>query len=71
MANNKLKTRSKDTIKATADKTEELSYLEKKLGVTRKQIREAVRKVGNDRAKVEEYLWRYTPIGELLRRWCF
>lgn len=34
----------------------ELSYLEEKINVDRAAVLEAIEQVGNDRAKVEEYL---------------
>jgi hypothetical protein len=46
----------RDRIRVDAHEDYELSYLEEKLNVDRAAIREAIEQVGNDRAKVEEYL---------------
>jgi Spy/CpxP family protein refolding chaperone len=46
----------RDRSRVDAHEDYELSYLEEKLNVDRAAIREAIEQVGNDRAKVEEYL---------------
>ncbi|WP_432709861.1 DUF3606 domain-containing protein [Pedobacter sp.] len=56
MADNKNFQDGRDRSKVSGNEDYELSYLQKKLGVSREQVREAIKAVGNSREKVEEYL---------------
>ncbi|MEX6689308.1 DUF3606 domain-containing protein [Danxiaibacter flavus] len=46
----------RDRNRLSGSEDYELQYLEEKLGVSKQQILDAIKQVGNDRAKVEEYL---------------
>jgi hypothetical protein len=46
----------RDRSKVDGNESYELSYLEEKLGVSREQVKKAIKEVGNSREKVEEYL---------------
>ena len=56
MADNKNILDGRDRSKVDGTENYELAYLEKKLGVSREQIKEAIAAVGYSREKVEEYL---------------
>ncbi len=56
MADNKDMRDARDRSKINAGESYELSYIEEKLGVSRQQVEEAIKAVGNSREKVEEYL---------------
>jgi hypothetical protein len=56
MSDNKQVQDGRDRSKVSASENYELSYLEEKLGKSRKEIEAAIKSVGNDRQKVEEYL---------------
>ena len=56
MEDDKSKTDGRDSSKVSASEDYELSYLEEKLGVSRQQVKDAIKQVGNSREKVEEYL---------------
>jgi uncharacterized protein DUF3606 len=56
MSDNKQVQDGRDRAKVSASESYELSYLEEKLGKSRKEIEAAIKSVGNDRQKVEEYL---------------
>ena len=54
-----LKKRSQqDRTRVAGNEKWELDYLKEKLGVTDQQIQEAIKKVGNNRDKVEQVLRR-------------
>ena len=46
----------KDRNRMAADNEWEVEYLIDQFGATRKEINEAIKAVGNDKEKVEEYL---------------
>jgi len=48
----------RDRSKVSGSESYELSYLQEKLGVSRAQVEEAIKEVGNSREKVEAYLKR-------------
>jgi hypothetical protein len=48
----------RDRSKVSGSESHELSYLQEKLGVSRAQVEEAIKEVGNSREKVEAYLKR-------------
>lgn len=56
MADDKTKRDGRDSSKVSSGEDYELSYLEEKLGVTRQQVKDAIKEVGNSREKVEAYL---------------
>jgi len=56
MSDDKNKKDGRDRSRVAGNEDYELSYLEEKLGVLRKQVKEAIAAVGNDREKVEAYL---------------
>ena len=56
MSDNKNVTDQRDRSKVSPEESYELSYLEEKLGKSREEVRAAIKVVGNDRTKVEEYL---------------
>ena len=55
MADNKNIQDGRDRSKVDGNEDYELSYLQEKLGVSREQVREAIKAVGNSRDKLEEY----------------
>lgn len=56
MSDNKNVQDGRDRSRVDANESYELSYVEKKLGVSRDQVRQAIAAVGSNRDKVEEYL---------------
>lgn len=56
MSDDKNKQDGRDRSRVAGDESYELSYLEEKLGVSREEVRAAIKAVGNDREKVEAYL---------------
>ena len=56
MADNREKRNGRDRSRIAANEDYELRYIANKLGVTEKEVREAIAAVGNERQKVEEYL---------------
>ncbi|AOM80014.1 DUF3606 domain-containing protein [Pedobacter steynii] len=56
MPDNKDKTGGQDRNKVAADQEYEVSYLATKLGVSKAEVLEAIKAVGNDRQKIEAYL---------------
>jgi hypothetical protein len=56
MADNKDLRDQRDRNRVAGDESYELAYLEEKMGVSRQQVKAAIKAVGNDRQKVEEYL---------------
>jgi hypothetical protein len=56
MSDNKKQTDQPESKQAVSNQNYELYYLEEKLGVTRAEVMEAIKVVGNDRHKVEGYL---------------
>jgi hypothetical protein len=56
MADDKNQRDFRDRGRTATKENYELSFLEKKMGVSRSQIERAIRVVGNDRQKVEKYL---------------
>src|SRR4051794_36856600 len=56
MADNLNNRGQQDRSRVNSDEKWELAYLKGKMGVTTQQIEQAVKSVGNDRKKVEEYL---------------
>jgi uncharacterized protein DUF3606 len=58
MSDNKQMQDQRDRIRVSESESYELSYLEEKLGKSRKEVKAAIEAVGSDREKVEEYLQR-------------
>jgi hypothetical protein len=56
MPDNKKIQDARDRDRVAGDEEYELDYLVKKLGVTRDQVQQAIKAVGNNRTKIEEYL---------------
>jgi len=56
MTDNKDLRDQKDRSRVSGSENYEFSYLEDKLGVSREEVEAAIKAVGNDRFKVEEYL---------------
>ncbi len=56
MADNTQIRDERDRSRVSASESYELSYLEEKLGKSREEVKAAIKAVGNDRDKVEEYL---------------
>lgn len=56
MADDKTKKGYHDRGRVSADEPYELAYLEKDLNVSREEVQQAIKKVGNNREKVEKYL---------------
>ena len=56
MSDNKTKKDQRDRRKVAKEEGYELAHLEDKLHVSRLQIEYAIKKGGNDRQKVEDYL---------------
>lgn len=56
MSDNKNVQDGRDRSRVDANESYELSYIEKKLGVSRDQVKQAIAAVGSNRDKVEEYL---------------
>jgi hypothetical protein len=56
MADNKKNQDGRDDSKIDSNDASEVQYEAKKLGVTPKQIRDAITEVGNSRSAVEKYL---------------
>lgn len=56
MADDKQKTGGRDREQVAANQDYEVRFLSEKLGVSAETVRQAIRAVGNDRAKVEAYL---------------
>lgn len=58
MADNKKQRGAQDRSRVSAMEDYEIKYLAQKHGVTQKTVKDAVKKVGNSRAKVEAELKR-------------
>ena len=56
MSDNKTKQDGRDDSKIDSHDASEVRYAAKQLGVTPKQIRDAIEKVGNSRSAVEKHL---------------
>ncbi|MFC7524225.1 DUF3606 domain-containing protein [Parapedobacter sp. GCM10030251] len=56
MADDKNKKDGRDRERVAGNQDYEVSFLSEKLGVSAETVRRAIRAVGNDRTKVEEYL---------------
>jgi len=56
MSDNKQVQDKRDRSKVSENDSYELSYLEEKLGKSREEVKAAIKAVGSDRKKVEEYL---------------
>jgi len=56
MSDNKNLRDNRDRSRVSGNEDYELSYLQEKLGVSREQVMDAIKAVGNDRQKVEDYL---------------
>jgi len=56
MSDNKTKQDGRDDSKIDSHDASEVEYAAKQLGVTPKQIRDAIEKVGNSRSAVEKHL---------------
>lgn len=56
MADDKNKRDGRDRSRVSGSEEYELQYLAEKLNVSIDEVRNAVKKVGNDRERVEEYL---------------
>jgi len=56
MSDNKSKRGAADRNKVAGGEAYEVNYLAKKMGVTPGQVKSAIKKVGNDRVKVEAEL---------------
>ena len=48
----------RDRDRVASDEDYEIDYLVEKTGASREQVRQAIKAVGNNREKVEEYLRR-------------
>ncbi|WP_353718665.1 DUF3606 domain-containing protein [Dyadobacter sp. 676] len=58
MADDKSKRDFRDRNRIAADEEYELDYVAKEHGVSRQDVLDAIKAVGNERSKVEEYLKR-------------
>ena len=56
MADDKTKNDARDRNQVAGNEDYELDYIANKHGVSREQVEEAIKAVGNDRDKVEQYL---------------
>jgi hypothetical protein len=56
MADDKTKKDFRDRQRVSADEDYEIDYLVKKHGISRDQVREAIKAVGSNREKIEAYL---------------
>lgn len=56
MADDKTKNDARDRNQVAGDEEYEVDYIAKKHGVSREQVEEAIKAVGNNRNKIEEYL---------------
>ncbi len=56
MADDRTKKGYQDRNRVSGDEPYELAYLEKALNVSRAEVEQAIKKVGNNREKVEKYL---------------
>lgn len=56
MADDKNKKDFRDRDKVAGGESYEVDYLAKELNVSVEEIQEAIKAVGNDRAKIEEYI---------------
>lgn len=56
MSDDKSKKDNRDRSRVAGNENYELAYLQEKLGVSREQIEEAIKAVGNNREQVEAYL---------------
>ncbi len=56
MAQNKSRGISQDRKKVAGGQYHEVAYMKEKFGITSQQLSGAIRAVGNDRKKVEDYL---------------
>ncbi|WP_129714062.1 DUF3606 domain-containing protein [Pedobacter sp. SYP-B3415] len=56
MADDKNKVDQRDRSRVAGDEDYEIDYLAEKLGVSRDQVRDAIKAVGNDRSAVEKHL---------------
>jgi len=56
MPDDKTKIGGRDRKEIDNDEDYEIRYMKEKTGAFREEILQAIKKVGNDRAKVEEYL---------------
>lgn len=58
MADDKSKRDFRDRNKIAADEEYELDYVAKEHGLSRQDVLDAIKAVGNERSKVEQYLKR-------------
>jgi hypothetical protein len=56
MADNKDKRTGRDRARVAGNEDYELRYIAERMGVTENEVKAAIKAVGNDRKKVEEYL---------------
>jgi len=56
MSDDKNKTDARDRNRVAGNEDYEINYLAKELGVSADQVRQAIKAVGNDRAKIKDYL---------------
>lgn len=56
MSDNKNSRDNRDRNRVAGNEDYELSYIQEKLGVSRQQVLDAIKAVGNDRQKIEDYL---------------
>ncbi|MGN7785821.1 DUF3606 domain-containing protein [Niabella sp. 22666] len=56
MTDDKTKNDARDRNQVAGGEDYEVDYIAKKHGVSREQVEEAIKAVGNERDKVEEYL---------------
>jgi hypothetical protein len=56
MSDDKNKQDGRDRSQVAGNEDYEINYMAEKLGVTAERVREAIKAVGNDRQKIEEYL---------------
>lgn len=53
---NRSKKDGRDRSRVSGSENYEVNYLKEKLGVSSQQVKDAIREVGNDRKKIEEFL---------------
>ena len=56
MSDDKNKQDARDRNQVAGNEDYEVSYLADKLNVSKEKVKEAIKAVGNDRQKIEEYL---------------
>lgn len=56
MSDDKSKKDARDRNRVAGNEDYEVNYLAEKLGVSKERVKEAIKAVGNDRQKIEQYL---------------